>query len=239
MTIEHKNIPDSDRHEPKGISLATPDQLYFSSGSSGGAWDVIEAGRIKAPSITDGYILSANEATGTAEWSLNTLAGGAGSYICSDDAGIGGVTLDIPTAVAGSSVTSIPFTATGTDIGVVEGFRFDNTRKQIRVTKAGSYNITYGATILLAANGTNPWSPSETLTIRVYKNGILVPGLCFRIITPGTFTGTNSVCETGAVTQTIQNVSVNDVFDVRLWSGAASARRVLVYHGRLNVTAWR
>lgn len=38
MAIEHVNIPDGERHEPKGISTATADQLYAANGSGSGVW---------------------------------------------------------------------------------------------------------------------------------------------------------------------------------------------------------
>jgi hypothetical protein len=38
MTIEHKDIPDTDRHEPKGISLAAANTIYKSTGSGSGSW---------------------------------------------------------------------------------------------------------------------------------------------------------------------------------------------------------
>ena len=38
MAIEHVDIPDGERHEPKGISTATIDQVYVADGSASGAW---------------------------------------------------------------------------------------------------------------------------------------------------------------------------------------------------------
>lgn len=36
--IEHKNIPDAQLHEPKGILTATSKKLYFADGAGSGAW---------------------------------------------------------------------------------------------------------------------------------------------------------------------------------------------------------
>lgn len=36
--IEHKNIPDAQLHEPKGITSASNRQIYVANGSSSGAW---------------------------------------------------------------------------------------------------------------------------------------------------------------------------------------------------------
>ena len=38
MAIEHVDIPDGERHEPKGASTATIDQVYVSDGAASGAW---------------------------------------------------------------------------------------------------------------------------------------------------------------------------------------------------------
>lgn len=38
MTIEHVNIPDGERHEPKGIDSATAGQVYVSDGANSGSW---------------------------------------------------------------------------------------------------------------------------------------------------------------------------------------------------------
>lgn len=38
MAIEHNAIPDNERHEPKGISTASANQVYVSDGSGSGVW---------------------------------------------------------------------------------------------------------------------------------------------------------------------------------------------------------
>lgn len=37
-TINHVDIPDGQRHEPKGISTATAGQTYVANGSGSGSW---------------------------------------------------------------------------------------------------------------------------------------------------------------------------------------------------------
>ncbi len=37
--IQHKDIPDGNRHEPKGISTAASGDIYVANGTGGGAWD--------------------------------------------------------------------------------------------------------------------------------------------------------------------------------------------------------
>jgi hypothetical protein len=38
-TIQHKDIPNADLHEPKGVSAAVTKKVYVSNGSGSGAWD--------------------------------------------------------------------------------------------------------------------------------------------------------------------------------------------------------
>lgn len=43
MTIEHKNITDAERHEPKGASTAANGTVYISNGAGSGAWSDVLA----------------------------------------------------------------------------------------------------------------------------------------------------------------------------------------------------
>jgi hypothetical protein len=38
VSIQHVNIPDGERHEPKGVSLATTGQVYVADGAASGVW---------------------------------------------------------------------------------------------------------------------------------------------------------------------------------------------------------
>jgi len=39
--IQHKDIPDAQRHEPKGISTASANTVYMSNGSATGSWTLV------------------------------------------------------------------------------------------------------------------------------------------------------------------------------------------------------
>lgn len=41
MAIEHKNIPEANLHEPKGVSVATAGRAYISNGAGSGSWKPI------------------------------------------------------------------------------------------------------------------------------------------------------------------------------------------------------
>lgn len=43
MAIEHRNIPESGLHEPKGVSLAASNRVYTSNGAGSGAWSKVDA----------------------------------------------------------------------------------------------------------------------------------------------------------------------------------------------------
>ena len=57
MAIEHVDIPDGERHEPKGVSTATIDQVYVADGAASGAWrtlpfqDSVIMADVSAPSF--------------------------------------------------------------------------------------------------------------------------------------------------------------------------------------------
>jgi len=44
MAIQHVNIADGNRHEPKGISTATASQVYLANGAQSGAWRKVNEG---------------------------------------------------------------------------------------------------------------------------------------------------------------------------------------------------
>lgn len=62
MAIEHNAIPDNERHEPKGISTATANQVYFADGSGSGEWShqkiVLNVHHDDLSSTTSHYVAS-------------------------------------------------------------------------------------------------------------------------------------------------------------------------------------
>lgn len=47
MTIEHKNITDAERHEPKGISTAVSSTIYIADGLGSGEWRKVHSTEIQ------------------------------------------------------------------------------------------------------------------------------------------------------------------------------------------------
>jgi hypothetical protein len=64
MTIQHKDIPDAERHEPKGVSTASDGTVYQADGAGSGSWEI---GKVKGQaSAEEGMILRANGSNDTA-----------------------------------------------------------------------------------------------------------------------------------------------------------------------------
>ncbi|MCW8842760.1 MAG: hypothetical protein OQK00_05030 [Rhodobacteraceae bacterium] len=63
MTIEHRDIQESGLHEPKGVSLATANQVYVANGSGSGVWtnSLSNASNIKVDRVLDGLSLAASQ----------------------------------------------------------------------------------------------------------------------------------------------------------------------------------
>jgi hypothetical protein len=59
LAIEHRNIPDNERHEPKGISTAIAGQVYRSNGAASGVWkdEIISLSGVIADVSTPSSIL--------------------------------------------------------------------------------------------------------------------------------------------------------------------------------------
>jgi len=54
MTIEHKDIPDTDRHEPKGVSIAVANSVYVANGAAAGIWKKIGSPQLQGISGDSG-----------------------------------------------------------------------------------------------------------------------------------------------------------------------------------------
>lgn len=82
--VEHVDIPDGERHEPKGANSATLDQVYVSDGANSGAWKTSYAGGVEdhaddttgAQTLTSGVFLDvANNGAGANSISTHRIPG--------------------------------------------------------------------------------------------------------------------------------------------------------------------
>lgn len=65
--IQHKDIPDAQRHEPKGVSVASQYQVYVANGAGSGTWKKVDARDIQGvggDSGVSGKILLSDGANG-------------------------------------------------------------------------------------------------------------------------------------------------------------------------------
>lgn len=124
MPTEHRDIPDSERHEPKGISSAVVGQVYRSNGSASGVWkdDVVSFNGLIADVSTASFILIPipitcvitsikcvlSNAITVADSTLTVTRGG-------DDAVIGSITIPFTDSAEGVTITSVPVSNTTID----------------------------------------------------------------------------------------------------------------------------
>lgn len=120
MATEHRDIPDAERHEPKGIATAANGQVYRSNGAASGVWkddvvcfnglidDVSTASFIIIAIPVDCIITSikcvlANAIT-LADSTLTVTRGGGAS--------LGTITIPFTASAEGTTITTTPLTNT-------------------------------------------------------------------------------------------------------------------------------
>lgn len=116
MAVQHKNISDAERHEPKGISTAAVDTIYVANGAASGVWrespflvnavidDVSTASYILIPIATNITIQSIRLTLANAI----TLADSVISVTRSDGAVIGGTTVAFTGSAEGTTFDITP-----------------------------------------------------------------------------------------------------------------------------------
>lgn len=62
--VQHKDITESNLHEPKGVSLATANTVYVSTGAGSGEWKKLPAAGLGSGSSVVGSILEADGSGG-------------------------------------------------------------------------------------------------------------------------------------------------------------------------------
>lgn len=157
--IEHKDIVDAERHEPKGASTAANNTVYSSDGAGSGAWQKIK--NVNLDGITAagtlGYFLLADGAGG---FSFAPAAHGS-IYFSNFGAPY---TLAATTSYQKVNPTT---TATGENIVITEG-------TNARLTYTGISDIHLD--LVFAASFDQSTGSAKDVYISLYKNGVLVPG---------------------------------------------------------------
>lgn len=116
MAVQHRLIPDAERHEPKGASTATIDQVYVSNGAASGSWkelpfainavmdDVSTASTILIPIPIDVKVQSIHFTLANAI----TLANSAITVTRGDGAAMGNTTIPFTASAEGTTIDLIP-----------------------------------------------------------------------------------------------------------------------------------
>lgn len=118
MAIEHRSIPESGLHEPKGASTAAENRVYISNGSGSGSWGKI------VTAVLEGA-LGTSPANG--RFVITDGSGGLTSVvdISSDDITYGGGTLT-------SALTDIE-TTTNTQQSEIDALETENAAQQVQI----------------------------------------------------------------------------------------------------------
>lgn len=62
--VSHKDLPDSELHEPKGVATATANQVYVADGAASGAWSKLTTSSIAATGVNKGKPILTDGANG-------------------------------------------------------------------------------------------------------------------------------------------------------------------------------
>lgn len=132
MTIEHKDIPDGQRHEPKGASTAPAGSTYVADGLGSGSWQPLTAARV---SITT-----------TPKTADYTTVAGDSIVLVDASAGAINITLIAPSSVSGQKFTvkKIDSSANPVNvIGTIDGASSQVLRKKDQAVDAVSNGTAY------------------------------------------------------------------------------------------------
>lgn len=151
MTIQHVNIPDAQRHEPKGASSAPTNSVYASDGAGSGSWGKIKSSSLQGVTgdggsanikfISDGangWVAHSNAAYGSMTFTSNTNAFAVTAAV---DA-----TLATNTDYVLLTGTGAPWAAEPVNFGVV----FSTNKLTVPVT--GVYKVDLWSTIIMWPN---------------------------------------------------------------------------------------
>jgi hypothetical protein len=210
MTIQHKNIPNADLHEPKGVSLATSNTVYVANGSGSGTW-------VKTPT----QALAGISTNGSAGQLVAVNGSGAFSLASAPHGNIYFFDSTTPTVVT-TPLTPTKVLATTVGSGVSTDISEGTTAI---VTYTGTSNTDLCISYTLALDQTT--GTNREVTSALYKNGSLLSG-----------SQTLSTVQNGSIhslSSTINNTAAtNDYYEVYVTLSGGSGN-VRVYSLQLNV----
>jgi len=139
MTIEHKNIPDAERHEPKGISTAAANTMYIANGLGSGAFRKVASTDIEGLSGDGGVAEQLIVTNGNNGFTLAPRSQIGEMYFANNGNAFAITAAADTTLTTGSQYTL--FTGTGAPwiSQNLEGITFSTDR--LTVSKTGVYSI--------------------------------------------------------------------------------------------------
>ena len=109
MTVQHKDIPDAQRHEPKGASTASTNQVYAADGLGSGTWKKLTSNNFQGLAGDGG---NAN---------LKLVTDGTNGFVYRADAQFGCMTITNNTNAFGVTAAGDPTLQTNSDYSLFTG----------------------------------------------------------------------------------------------------------------------
>lgn len=147
MAVQHKDIPDAQLHEPKGVSTAATNQTYVANGAGSGSWSEPEPKGASGANSGDVYV--ANGA-GSGVWRAIPEFTGA-MVITNNAVGVAYTAAVDPTLATFSDYIQI----TGWSAGELDKLTFGTNALTIPVSGGGLYLVDFYCTIKSSINNTN------------------------------------------------------------------------------------
>lgn len=152
MTIQHKDIPDAQRHEPKGITIATSGSVYTANGAGTGTWKFPE---LEGQSAAVAGALPFKNSTGIS-WTKSAVLDAAYSEIDSAE-----------TARSLTSLTEVPINGFFFDDFIADKFSI-TSGTALTVVEKGIYIMHY-ACLLKPQSALGP--TNEVVEVSIKING--------------------------------------------------------------------
>lgn len=157
--IEHKNIVDAERHEPKGASTAASNTVYSSDGAGSGTWQKVKNTNLNGVS-----------ATGTTGYFL--LSDGADGFVFAPAAHGSIYFSNFGTPYTLAATTSYQKVAPTTTVGGGSIVITEGTNSRLTYTGAADIHLD----LVFAATFDQSTGSNKDIYIALYKNGVVVPG---------------------------------------------------------------
>ena len=150
-TVEHKDLPNAQLHEPKGVSAAAVSTCYVANGAGSGAWSQAPYSYTLNAHITD-------VSTASSAWVVAPVAGIISKIYC---------TIDTAITVADSVVTSF-IGVTGITNGTVTlAYSGSAAGSSFNATPTANRTVSAGSVIELRSDGGSTTASKGFFTIKI------------------------------------------------------------------------